>query len=460
MPSKITGLKKIDGPQISRWIQLLKWTFDPIGYMESNAQRYGDVFTSLLIAGSKKVVFVSNPEALREILTKDSKELSAPGEENRIVAPLLGDYSIAMLDGAKHRGRRKLLMPSFHGERLQNYGQLICDLTEKIFDQQPLEERFRVRDLTQKISLQVILEVVFGFRDGERTQEIARRVAQMLDVFNSPTSSIFLLLPVLQKNLGRWSPWGYFLHLRSQLDQLLFEEINERREKGDSEATDILALLLAVQDENGESLTNQEVRDELVTLLFAGHETTATALSWALYWTHHLPEVGEKVRQELQSLGDNPDPLEIFKLPYLTAVCNETLRIYPVGMLTFARIVKEPMEIAGYEFTPDMSIAGCIYLTHQREDLYPQPKEFKPERFLERQFSAYEFMPFGGGVRRCLGEVLALFELKLVLATILSRYQLALADDKPEKPHRRGLTLAPTKGVRMVIKENSKLPRH
>ena len=445
----------IPGPQSSRWIQLLKWAFDPIGFMEDNAQRYGHVFSTSFYSNAHKIVFVSDPEVLREILTRDSKDLSAPGKENNIVAPLLGDYSITMLDGAKHRGRRKLLMPSFHGERLQNYGQLICDLTEKIFDQQPVGETFCARELTQKISLQVILEVVFGFRDGERTQKIAYRVAQMLDFFNSPTSSLFLFLPLLQKDLGRWSPWGYFLHLRSQLDELLYAEINERRNQKDAEATDILALLLAVRDENGEGLSNQEVRDELVTLLFAGHETTATALSWALYWTHHLPEVGAKVRQELSSLGENPDPVEIFKLPYLTAVCNETLRIYPVGMLTFSRVVKESMEIEGYQFTPNMSIVGCIYLAHQREDLYPQPKEFKPERFLERQFSTYEFMPFGGGVRRCLGEALAMFELKLVLATILSRYQLSLADNQPEKPHRRGLTLAPTRGVRMKIQNFS-----
>lgn len=199
------------------------------------------------------------------------------------------------------------------------------------------------------------------------------------------------------------------------------------------------------------SLTDKELRDELMTLLIAGYETTATAMAWGLYWIYQKPKVREQLLQELDSLGENPDPISISRLPYLTAVCNETLRIYPIALATFVREVQEPVELLGYQIEPGNEIWGCIYLLHHREDLYPDSKQFKPERFLERQFSPYEFMPFGGGARRCVGYALAEFEMKLVIAKVVSNYNLVLADDKPEKAQRRGVTLAPAKGVIMKM---------
>jgi cytochrome P450 len=210
-------------------------------------------------------------------------------------------------------------------------------------------------------------------------------------------------------------------------------------------------MLLSSSDEEGKGMTDGELRDELLALLFAGHETTATAMSWALYWIYSLPSVKEKLLQELRSVSDPTDWMSIFKLPYLTAVCNETLRIHPVGMLTFPRVVTESTELLGYKLEPNTILSGCIYLLHHREDLYPDAEQFKPERFLERQFSPYEFMPFGGGARRCVGEALAQFEMKIVLATILSRYELALCDRHPVKPQRRGVTLAPAGGIKMTF---------
>jgi unspecific monooxygenase len=188
-----------------------------------------------------------------------------------------------------------------------------------------------------------------------------------------------------------------------------------------------------------------------MTLLIAGHETTATALTWALYWIHRLPDVKEKLLGELDSLGDEPDKSAIARLPYLNAVCSETLRIYPIAILAFPRIVKSLLQVMGYEFEPGTMLAPCIYLTHRREDLYPEAEQFKPERFLERQFSPYEYLPFGGGNRRCIGAAFALFEMKLALASILSRFELALADNRPVHPVRRGLTMAPAGGVRMIV---------
>jgi cytochrome P450 len=272
----------------------------------------------------------------------------------------------------------------------------------------------------------------------------------MLDLFRSPLTSSFLFFRWLQRDLGPWSPWGYFRRQQQQLNELLFAEINQRREQPEVERTDILSLLMSARDEAGQPMTDVELRDELLALLFAGHETTATALTWSLYWVHHLSAVKEKLLKELDALGDFPEPVNMARLPYLTAVCFETLRIYPVGMLTFPRVVQTPIELGGYQLEPGTQVVGCIYLTHQREDLYPQPKKFLPERFLERQFSPWEFLPFGGGSRRCVGEALAQFEMKLVLATILSRYQIALANQKPVTPQRRGVTLAPA-DVKIVV---------
>ncbi|MBD2342066.1 cytochrome P450 [Calothrix sp. FACHB-156] len=433
------------------FLQRIQWVADPVGYMESAAQQYPDLFTANIIGFGNNIVFVNHPQGLQELLTNDRKKFLAIGKENKLLQPLLGDYSIIMLDGDRHRKRRQLVMPSFHGDRMRAYGQLIRDLTEKLLNQLPTNQIFSARNATQEISLQVILQTVFGVYEGERCEQLKQQLKLMGDLFRSPLTSSFLFFPALQKDLGAWSPWGKFLRDQKKLDQLLYAEIAERRQKPDPERIDILSLLISATDEAGNQMTDKELRDELITLLVAGYETTATAMAWGLYWIHQKPEVRAKLLQEIDNLGDAPDPMSIFRLPYLTAVCNETLRIRPVAMLTFPRVVQEPFELIGYSLQPNTVVVGCMFLTHQREDLYPEHQQFKPERFLERQFSPYEFIPFGGGVRRCLGEALAIFEMKIVLATILSRYQLALADNKPEVVRRRGLTLAPANGVKMMI---------
>lgn len=445
-------MKLPDGPKASPFLQMFQWIADPVKYMENAAKNYGDIFTARILGNNGYFVFVSNPQALQQILSNDRKQFSAPGETNKILSCLLGDYSIVMIDGDRHKRRRQLLMPPFHGDRMRNYGQLIYNLTEKVISQLPTNKPFSARSAMQDISLQVILEAVFGLAEGERCQQLKYLLSVISDIFRSPLTSAFLFFPWLQKDLGAWSPWGKFMRLQQQIDDLLYSEIAERRANPDAESTDILCLLMSARDEEGNPMTDQELRDELMTLMFAGHETTATAMSWALYWIHYLPEIRQKLLQELETLGDAPDPIDIARLPYLTAVCQETLRICPVGMLTFPRVVEEPVNLMGHQLEPGTALAGCIYLTHQREETYPDHQQFKPERFLERQFSPYEFITFGGGVRRCIGEALAQFEMKLVIAKILSRYQLELADQRPEKPRRRGVTLAPAGGVQMKIK--------
>ncbi len=433
------------------FLQKLQWVFDPVGYMEGAVKKYPDIFTAEVVGFGDDLIFINQPEAIQEILTNDRKKFTAPGRVNKILQPLLGDYSVVMLDGEPHKRRRQLLIPPFHGERMRNYGQLICDIAEKVFDKLPVNQTFVTRSTMQEISMQVILQTVFGLYEGERYQQIKELMAKMLDLFRSPFSSSFLFFNFLQKDLGAWSPWGKFVRERKQVDELIYAEIAERRTKSETHGVDILSLLMEARYEDGTSMSDKELRDELMALLFAGHETTATAMSWALYWIHQTPGVKEKLLQELDTVDDFSDLMGISRLPYLSAVCNETLRITPVAMLTFAREVKEPIEILGHQLEVGKMLFGCMYLVHQREDLYPHPKQFKPERFLERQFSPYEFMPFGAGARRCVGDALATFEMKLVLATVMSKYELALADDKPEVPRRRGVTLAPANGVKMKI---------
>ncbi|MBD1833508.1 cytochrome P450 [Cyanobacteria bacterium FACHB-472] len=437
-------------PTTPKLLQMIQWLASPMTFMDACAARYGDIFTLPLGPKLSPTVFTSNPQALQEILT-DSKHFEAPGETNRLFQPFLGDRSVITVSGTRHQRQRQLLMPPFHGERMRTYGQVMGDVTKQVISQWKIGQPFCVRSSTQAIAMRVILKAVFGINEGSRSRQLEQLLSAMLDNMSSPLSVAFLYFPALQKDLGAWSPWGKFVRRRQQVDKLIYDQIQEHRAHPDPSRTDILTLLMSARDEAGEAMTDVELRDELMTLLVAGHETTATALAWALYWIHKLPSVRQKLLQELDSLGDDPDPNAIFKLPYLNAVCCETLRIYPVGMLLFPRVVKSARTLMGYELDPGTVMVGSIYLTHRREDLYPEPEQFKPERFLERQFSPYEYLPFGGGSRRCIGLAFAQFEMKVVLAEMLSRFDLALADNREVKPVRRGLVSAPGGSVRMMV---------
>jgi cytochrome P450 family 110 len=444
-------IAKLPGFQKSKWLQTIKIVLQPLENLDNLQQRYGDIFYSEFSAFPPQLI-ISDPQAIQEIFTADP-QLFDTGAGNKILQPLLGANSLTLLDGDRHLQQRKLLMPPFHGERMRAYGQIICEITEQVTSQWVIGQPFIARSSMQDISLQVILRSVFGLKEGERYQQIKQILIEMLNVFNSPLSATLLFFKSLQKDLGAWSPWGKFLRRRQLLDQLLYQEINERREQGITNGDDILSLLMSARDEAGQPMTDVELRDELMTMLFAGHETTAIALAWALYWVHYVPEVREKLLSELNSIDiANAEPMAIAQLPYLNAVCSETLRIYPVVFFCLPRILRTDMQLMGYDLPKGMYLSICTYLTHQRPDIYPEPKRFRPERFLERQFSPYEFIPFGGANRRCLGAAFAMFEMKLVLATILSRYSLELLDKVPLQPVRRGVVFAPPGGVHLAVK--------
>lgn len=440
-------MKLPPGPKRPFWLLNLQFEADPFGYMDAISKRYGDIVT--VMSGSTPIVYVSNPLGIKEIFT-NTKEIAARGELNQDFALITGNQGVLQLNGLVHKNRRKLLMQGFHGVRMQACGQRICELTEKIMSQQVVGKSFVAYPTIEDITLRLGIEVVMGLHEGERYDKIKHLFVSVLRHGQSPIDKILSNI-LRQRDLGRWSPQGYRLHLRRELFQSLSAEVEERRKQADSSRSDILSDLIFACDETGEALSDEEVRDLLLSPIFAAGDASGTALAWSLYWIHRLPAVRSRLLEELDSLGENPDPMSIVALPYLSAVCNEALRIYPTQLFTFPRLVESTVEVMGYELSPGTVLIGNIYSTHQREDLYPQPKEFNPERFLEKQFSPYEFFPFGGGSRVCIGGAFALFEMKLVLATILSRYQLELVSQRPERPKFGGLICYPASGVKMVM---------
>ena len=439
----------LNRPKSSPLVQLLNWIFRPLDFLEECDRKYGDMF-KINLMGLPPFTVVSNPQGIEEILSVDAKKFDV-GRTNELAASLLGDNSLVLLDGEPHRRQRKLMMPPFHGEKVKSYAQTICQITDKVTNRWQVKQTFVTQKAMQDITLETILHVVFGLSEGDRYQQIKPPLIELLDATGSPIKASVIFLPFLQLDLGKWSPWGKVVRRRQKIYNLLQAEIDERRADAKFSGNDVLSLMMSATDKQGEGLSDIELKDQMMTLLVAGHDTTATALSWALYWVHKLPEVKQKLLTELDSLDPDADPLAISRLPYLTAVCNETLRIYPVAIAAFLRLAKSPIEIMGHQFEAEEMLAPTIYLTHHREDLYPEPKRFKPERFLEREYSTYEFLPFGGGNRRCIGYALALLELKLVLAKILTGWDLSLTSDRPILPKRRGATVAPANGVPLIV---------
>jgi cytochrome P450 family 110 len=442
-----------DGPKTLPFMQLLQWVFQPLAYLDKNAERYGDCFTARLGA-LPPIVFISNPQLTEAIFTAHEDRFDT-GKSNKILRPTLGDNSLLLLDGERHQRQRQLLMPPFHGERMRAYSQLIAQITEEIAQTWKEGTTFSLRPQMQEISLRVILQAVFGLHEGPRYNELKQRLTTFLEATTSPFGSAMAFFPVLQRDLGAWSPGGRFVRRKQKIDDLLYSEIRDRRAQLDPSRSDILSMLLAARDEEGQPMTEVELRDELITLLLAGHETTATALTWAVYWIGQNPTVKEKLLAELNTWSENPDLSLTARLPYLNAVCAETLRLYPVAVIVSPRVVKERFNALDYSFGAGTMLAPCIYLTHQRKDLYPEPRQFRPERFLERQFAPSEYLPFGGGSRRCIGAAFALMEMKLVLVTLLTQFQFANMDKQPVQPTRRGVTMAPAGGVQVRINKRS-----
>lgn len=436
-------------PHKLSFLQLFQWASRPADFLDACTSRYGDIFT-VQFPGDRPVTFVSHPQALEQVLTAPPKTF-ASGQGNEMFRPIMGDSSLLVLDGKPHQRQRKLVMPPFHGERMRLYGRHICELTEQTMQPWRVGESFDLRTCMEEIAVNALLNIVFGLTEGVRSEHLRRKLLALVELSASPLIALHLFFPPLRQDLGPWSPWGRLLRLKNDVDRLIYAEIAQRRQETQLERTDILSLLMAARDEEGELMSDEELRDELITLVLAGFDTTSTALTWALYWIHKVPRVREQLLEELNTISDPSDTRAIAQLPYLTATCQETLRIYPIIVLTFVRVAQTPFEMMGYEFPAGSRIWPNIYSAHHRQELYPDPEQFIPERFLNRQFSPYEYLPFGGGNRLCVGSAFASFLIKLALFTILSRHHLALADSRPIHPIRHGPGLAPSRAVRMSV---------
>ncbi len=445
-------MQTLDGPKTPRMLRMIKFITQPLEYLEDYQQRYGDIFQ---VGQAPSIVYVGHPDAIQQIFNAPAEQFHTGGGGG-ILLKLLGENSVLLLDGDRHQRQRKLLMPPFHGDRLRTYSQIICDTTQQVFSQLPQNQSFRLRPPLQEITLRVILKAVFGLNEGERYQRLRHLLSTLLETFATPLSAVLIFFPQLQQDWGEWSPWGRFVRLKQQVEDLIYLEIRDRQRSGNLSGDDILTLLISARDSEGNAMSEVELHDELMTLLVAGHETTASALCWVLYWIHHLPTVEEKLRRELNELGDGFTPEEIAKLPYLSAVCQEALRIYPITLMTGVRLLKSSFELMGHTLPTNTAIFPSIYMLHQRPEIYPEPKQFRPERFLERQFSPYEYLPFGGGHRRCIGSAMALLEMKRVVATVLSHWQFKQPTHRTIKPVRRGLTMAPPGNLSLVITQKLK----
>jgi cytochrome P450 len=424
------------GPSTPRIVQLAGRFLRPNPFLLRCARRYGPIFTLRMPTG-ENVVSVSDPESIKAIFRADPEVYRVGSAGNTILEPLVGSSSLLTLDGRPHMRQRKLLLPPFHGERMQQYGDLINEITERSLADWPIGEPFPLQPRMQAITLDVILRAVFGIEDAERQSELREILRTMLDF----SQSRLAFLPWV-RHWARGS-WVRFMQMREQVDSLLYEEITQRRlDEGAAGREDIMSLLVGARYEDDSPMTDKELRDELVTLLVAGHETTATGLAWAFELLFHNDQVKRRLVDEIRTGGGEDK--------YLEAVITETLRVRPV-IAQVSRRLTAPIELGGYTIPAGTLLAPSIYLVHRRPDIYPDPDAFKPERFLENPPQTDTWLPFGGGVRRCIGASFATFEMKVVLKSVLSRAELRAASPEPEPASPRAVTSAPKHGAMAIL---------
>jgi cytochrome P450 len=420
---------EVPGPRLPRVLQSWLAVVSPIGARLVMRRRYGPVFrTNDAIAGA--LIHVADRELVEQMFKWKPAQYTV-AEPRQVMEPVTGPESILLLDGDRHLRMRKLMLPPFHGEAIAHYAEVVEQITDREIDRWRPGARIRTRTLAQTITMEVIIRAVFGVSDPERIGELKR----LMPGLSSP--SPFLLL--MQKDLGPRSPWGRFLRRRDRVDALLYEEIERRRrDPGD----DVLTLLLSARDEEGRPLTERELRDELITLLLAGYETTATSIGWAFERLLRTPAALRRLTEEVKR-GESTD--------YLDAVIKETLRVRPVITEVF-RAPSEPVELGGYRFEAGTQMAAAILLVQRDPRLYgPDPQAFRPERFLEGAPEPYTWIPFGGGVRRCLGAAFAQLEMRVVIAAVLRRAVLRASRAAGEPARFRGVTMLPTRGGEALV---------
>jgi cytochrome P450 len=427
------------GPRIPSALQTLGWWTRPAAYLERCRARYGKRFTIRLLGQSPFVIF-SDPDEIKQIFTAPPDVLH-PGEGAHILEPVIGPSSVILLDEAPHMRQRKLLLPAFHGEKMQRLSGLMEELAEAEVASWPLDQPVALHPRLQRLTLEVILRAVFGLERGAQLDELRDLMTELLSFGESPVS----LLPPAQRLLSGLGRMAQFEHASERSTEMIYELIEERRARG-VDGDDVLSLLLGARDEDGEPMSPAEMRDELVTALVAGHETTASQLAWAFEQIARADRVQRRLHDELDAGEDEA---------YLTATINEILRRRTVVPNAEPRLVKQSIEIGGIEYQPGVVLFASAHLLHHDPAIYPEPYAFRPERFLDKSPGTYTWTPFGGGRRRCLGASFALLEMKIVLRAVLSRHELRSTSSTPETTRRRGITFSPSRGSRVILMARS-----
>jgi cytochrome P450 len=425
------------GPRLPAIVQTAKLLSSPLSFAESCRQRYGDWFT-LNITGNRTYVVVSDPASVREILS--NRELDVGNDELR---PMLGDSSLLVLNGDDHREHRRMLAPAFRGDDLKNYRCMIQNVSENHAERLQRGSTIDVYPFIQDLCLDIIARVIFG----DRADSLDTLKQETRALIESVTAAM-VYVPAMQWDLGPGSPGRKIQKRLRDFDESIHSEIRTRRIAGASGNGGVLDHLIFGNQLDGEELRDDEIRDEVVTLIMAGHEPTTAAISWALYWVHRDKLVEERLRSEVRAATDHTDLLEN---NYIDAVCNEVLRIIPI-VPAIERCSKSALEIADFVIPAGCSIVPCIYLLHHNEGLYPEPSIFRPERFVERSFSAFEFAPFGGGSRACVGKSLAPQQIKIVLAVLLSSFEFRLTPgSRNVEPFTRGTVIRPGSALSLTV---------
>ncbi|MGV3486385.1 MAG: cytochrome P450 [Planctomycetaceae bacterium] len=418
------------------WRPTLQLIRNPRAAMEGWVKRYGDPF--LLNALNGPVVVTGRPDLIRMIHGQDPN-LYAPFATSTIV-PLMGSGSMLVLEGEPHRRERRLMMPMFHGDRMKAYGESIQQIALEQFECHLARPRMNTLELMTDISLETIVRTIFGGDDRSLVMELmdaSRRVV-------ASSSPLLFFSRKTHVSFYGWSPWDRWLAAKNNLF-LLLDKIIVQRRSSEPPQNDILSLLCEATYEDGQAITQEHIYSELMTFLFAGHETTALTLTWAIYHLHQTPGVLATLRQELDAL-DETSPSELASAPFLKACIQETLRIHPIVTETLRKL-KAPLQLGDYVLPAGMAVAPATVLVHHHPDIYPKPESFRPARFLERSYSPFEYMPFGGGHRRCIGAAFASYEMAMVLGTLLKRFEIELIDAKPVVPKRRNVTIGPSSRV-------------
>jgi cytochrome P450 family 135 len=402
---------------------------------------YGDAFTvRFLVFGTG--VYVADPEEIRKLFTGDQSDLRA-GEANSPLSPILGEASVLVLDGPEHLRQRKLLLPPFQGSAVQPFREIIRDVTTSEVAGWRTGDEFPIRERMRTITFEVICRAVFGVTERARIERLRSALLAVIDMGN-----LFMLPDRMRADLGRFSPGGRLRRRLAAADALLFEEIARRRTDPNLDSRgDVLSVLLRARDERGEPMTDRELRDELFTMLAAGHETTATGLAFAFDLLARHPQVTSRLRDELAAGGE----------AYLEAVVSESLRLKPVIDAVERTLVK-PRTVCGWDLPAGIRVYPGIALVHRREDLYPRAGEFRPERFLDAGTASYSWLPFGGGIRRCIGAALAQAEMAEVIRGVVQEVDLETVRDEPDPVVLKGITLAPKYGTRVRVRRGARRP--